>query len=158
MNVDTSNLMKKKVNDSDLDMNNHDVKNVNEIGVKTIVTTLNLSVTREAMAKAIVYKNQNLLDFDVVNKSYLDSRIQFFLKTDGSNKMTTDLDAGKNKIINLKEPTESDTTAAANVSYVNKMKTSVLNDVSNLHKKIFFGHLCLTLNTGKVTLKLEISN
>ena len=125
--------MKKKT-DSDLDMNNHDVKNVNEIGVKTIVTTLNLSVTREAaMAKAIVYKNQNLLDFDVVNKSLFDSRIQ----TDGSNKMTTDLDAGNSKIFNLKEPTESDTTAAANVSHVNKMKTSVLNDVSNLHKKIF---------------------
>ena len=52
--------------------------------------------------------------------------------------MIADLDAGNNKIINLKEPTKSDTTAAANVSYVNKMKTSVLNDMSNLHKKNSF--------------------
>ena len=139
VNVDISNLMKKK-SDSDLDMNNHDLKNVKDIDIQT-ATISTLSVTSNAViAQANVIKRQNLTDFDVVHKGYLDSRLQNidtngFLKTDGSNQMTADLDAGNNKIINLKEPTESDTATATNVGYVNKIKKSLSNDMSNLHVK-----------------------
>ena len=134
VNVDTSELMKKK-SDSDLDMNNKEIKNVR------IATMQNLSVTRKpVMAAAIVYHDQNLTDYDVVNKLYLDSRIQNIndlLKIDGTNKMTADLDLGNNQIVNLKEPTESESGAAVNVSFVNKMKESILTDATTPHRKSF---------------------
>ena len=69
--------------------------------------------------------------------------------------MNADLDVGNNKLINLKEPTETETTAAANVIYVNKMKTSVLNDVSNLHTKNIFLPFILDLKYWKGDSKIR---
>ena len=105
---------------SDLDMNNFNVKNIkyatiigSRISNLTVTSTArisNLNVINEAVIERItVNKSQNLTDFDAVNKHYLDSRLQNInlngiLKTDGSNQMNADLDAGNNKIINLKEP------------------------------------------------------
>ena len=118
-----------------LNMNNFDINNVKDaimtaarISLLIITSTArisNLNVVNDAIISGGITanKSQNLKDLDVVNKSYLDSRLQNIninglLKTDGSNQMNADLDVGNNKIINLKEPTETETTAAANVSYV----------------------------------------
>ena len=140
------NLLKKNSNDnimqSDLDMNNFNVKNIkyttilgSRISNLTVTSTArisNLNVINEAVIERItVNKSQNLTDFDAVNKHYLDSRLQNIninglLKTDGSNRMNADLDVGNNKLINLKEPTESETATASSVGYVNKIKKIIV--------------------------------
>ena len=156
---------------SDLDMNNFNVKNIkyttingSRISNLTVTSTArisNLNVINEAVIERItVNKSQNLTDFDAVNKHYLDSRLQNInlnglLKTDGSNQMNADLDAGNNKIINLKEPTESETATATNVGYVNKIKKSLLNDMSNLHAKNLFLPFMLDLKYWKRDSKIR---
>ena len=154
----TNEFIKKNSNDnimqSDLDMNNFNVKNIkystitgsriSNLTVTSTASILNLNVINNAVMERITLnKSQNLTDFDAVNKHYLDTRLQNInlnglLKTDGSNQMNADLDVGNNKIINLKEPTESETTTASNVGYVNKIKRSLINTMSNLHKKNLF--------------------
>ena len=139
-NLDTSDFFKKN---SDLDMNQHSLKNVKEISVET-ATISYLSVVRNTvLSQATVFKSQNLSDLDIINKHYLDSRLQNInisglLKTDGSNHMNADLDLGNNKILKLKEPSDSEILAATNVSYVTKIKKSLKNDISSLHEKNIF--------------------
>ena len=156
--IKTNEFIKKNSNDnimqSDLDMNNFNVKNIkyttitgsriSNLTVTSTASILNLNVINNAVMERITLnKSQNLTDFDAVNKHYLDTRLQNInlnglLKTDGSNQMNADLDVGNNKITNLKEPTESETTTASNVGYVNKIKKSLINTMSNLHKKNLF--------------------
>ena len=74
---------------------------------------------------------------DLANKKYIDDRIKLmpggssdFLRLDGTLAMSGDLNLDGNSIINLKDPTSSDTDHAANVKYVNetiddKLKYSV---------------------------------
>ena len=154
----TNEFIKKNSNDnvmqSDLNMNNFNIQyikyttitggRISNLTVTSTASILNLNVINNAVMERItVNKSQNLTDFDAVNKHYLDTRLQNInlnglLKTDGSNQMNADLDVGNNKIINLKEPTESETTTASNVGYVNKIKKSLINTMSNLHKKNLF--------------------
>ena len=168
-------FIKKNSNDnimqSDLDMNNFNVKNIkytfvngSRISNLTVTSTArisNLNVINEAVVERItVNKSQNLTDFDAVNKHYLDLRLQNIninglLKTDGSNQMNADLNAGNNKIINLKEPTESETATATNVGYVNKIKKSLTNDMSNLHAKNLFLPFMLDLKYSKGDSKIR---
>ena len=128
---------------ADLNMNHHSLKNVKEISVET-ATISYLSVVRNTvLSQATVFKSQNLSDLDIINKHYLDSRLQNInisglLKTDGSNHMNADLDLGNNKILKLKEPSDSEILAATNVSYVTKIKKSLKNDISSLHEKNIF--------------------
>ena len=171
----TNEFIKKNSNDnvmqSDLDMNYFNVKNINfsviigsRISNLTVTSTAgikNLNVINEAVIERITLnKSQNLTDFDAVNKHYLDSRLQNInpqglLKTDGSNQMNADLDAGNNKIINLKEPSESETATATNVGYVNKIKKSLTNDMSNLHAKNLFLPFMLDLKYWKGDSKIR---
>ena len=154
----TNEFIKKNSNDnvmqSDLNMNNFNIQYIKyttitgcRISNLTVTSTANISnlnvINNAVMERITLNKSQNLTDFDAVNKHYLDSRLQNIntnrlLKTDGSNQMNADLDVGNNKIINLKEPTESETATAANVGYVNKIKKSLTNDMSNLHAKNLF--------------------
>ena len=69
--------------------------------------------------------------------------------------MNADLDVGNNKIINLKEPTESETATATNVGYVNKIKKSLTNDMSNLHAKNLFLPFMLDLKYWKGDSKIR---
>ena len=69
--------------------------------------------------------------------------------------MNADLDLGNNKIINLKEPTESETATATNVGYVNKIKKSLTNDMSNLHAKNLFLPFMLDLKYWKGDSKIR---
>ena len=139
---------------SDLDMNNFNVKNIK-------YTTINGSrISNLTVTSTARISNLNVIIIDAVNKHYLDSRLQNInlnglLKTDGSNQMNADLDAGNNKIINLKEPTESETATATNVGYVNKIKKSLLNDMSNLHAKNLFLPFMLDLKYWKGDSKIR---
>ena len=160
------NLLKKNSNDnvmqSDLNMNNFNIQYIKyttitggRISNLTVTSTANISnlnvINNAVMERITLNKSQNLTDFDAVNKHYLDSRLQNIglLKTDGSNQMNADLDVGNNKIINLKEPTESETATATNVGYVNKIEKSLTNDMSNLHAKNLFLPFMLDLKYWK---------
>ena len=149
----TNEFIKKNSNDnimqSDLNMNNFNIQNIknttitggriSNLTVTSTASILNLNVINNAVMERITLnKSQNLTDFDAVNKHYLDSRLQNInlnglLKTDGSNQMNADLDAGNNKIINLKEPTEAETTAAVNVGYVEKVLKLFFVKIDNAH-------------------------
>ena len=157
-NIDTSNFIKKNSNDnkmeSNLNMNNFDIQNIKNTSIDDC-RILNLSVSSNAnllylnvvnnatFQRITLNKSQNLTNLDCVNKFYLDTRLQNFnisgfLKTDGSNHMVADLDLGNNKILKLKEPSDSEILAATNVSYVTKIKKSLKNDISSLHEKNIF--------------------
>ena len=171
----TNEFIKKNSNDnimqSDLNMNNFNIQyikyttitgcRISNLTVTSTANILNLNVINNAVMERItVNKSQNLTDFDAVNKHYLDSRLQnintnSLLKTDGSNQMNADLDVGNNKIINLKEPTESETTTATNVGYVNKIKKSLTNEISNLHEKNLFLPFMLDLKYWKGDSKIR---
>ena len=156
---------------SDLNMNNFNIQyikyttiTVSRISNLTVTSTANISnlnvINNAVMERITLNKSQNLTDFDAVNKHYLDSRLQNIntnrlLKTDGSNQMNADLDVGNNKIINLKEPTESETATATNVGYVNKIKKSLTNDMSNLHAKNLFLPFMLDLKYWKGDSKIR---
>ena len=156
---------------SDLNMNNFNIQymkyttitgsRISNLTVTSTASISNLNVINNAVMERItVNKSQNLTDFDAVNKHYLDSRLQNInlnglLKTDGSNQMKADLNAGNNKIINLKEPTESETATATNVGYVNKIKKSLTNDMSNLHVKNLFVPFMLDLKYWKGDSKIR---
>ena len=168
----TNEFIKKNSNDnvmqSDLNMNNFNIQYIKyttitggRISKLTVTSTANISnlnvINNAVMERITVNKSQNLTDFDAVNKHYLDSRLQNIglLKTDGSNQMNADLDAGNNKINNLKEPTESETSTATNVGYVNKIKKSLTNDMSNLHAKNLFLPFMLDLKYWKGDSKIR---
>ena len=171
----TNEFIKKNSNDnimqSDLNMNNFNIQYIKyttitgcRISNLTVTSTANISnlnvINNAFMERITLNKSQNLTDFDAVNKHYLDLRLQNInttglLKTDGSNQMNADLDAGNNKIINLKEPTESETTTATNVGYVNKIKKSLTNDMSNLHEKNLFLPFMLDLKYWKGDSKIR---
>ena len=156
---------------SDLNMNNFNIQYIKyttitggRISNLTVTSTANISnlnvINNAVMERITLNKSQNLTDFDAVNKHYLDSRLQNIntnrlLKTDGSNQMNADLDVGNNKIINLKEPTESETATATNVGYVNKIKKSLTNDMSNLHAKNLFLPFMLDLKYWKGDSKIR---
>ena len=165
-------FIKKNSNDnvmqSDLNMNNFNVQYIKyttitggRISNLTVTSTANISnlnvINNAVMERITLNKSQNLTDFDAVNKHYLDSRLQNIrlLKTDGSNQMNADLDVGNNKIINLKEPTESETATATNVGYVNKIKKSLTNEMSNLHAKNLFLPFMLDLKYWKGDSKIR---
>ena len=171
----TNEFIKKNSNDnimqSDLNMNNFNIQYIkyttitgSRISNLTVTSTANISnlnvINNAVMERITLNKSQNLTDFDAVNKHYLDSRLQNIntnrlLKTDGSNQMNADLDVGNNKIINLKEPTESETATATNVGYVNKIKKSLTNDMSNLHAKNLFLPFMLDLKYWKGDSKIR---
>ena len=171
----TNEFIKKNSNDnvmqSDLNMNNFNIQHIKyttitgcRISNLTVTSTANISnlnvINNAVMERITLNKYQNLTDFDAVNKHYLDLRLQNInttglLKTDGSNQMNADLDAGNNKIINLKEPTESETATATNVGYVNKIKKSLTNDISNLHEKNLFLPFMLDLKYWKGDSKIR---
>ena len=140
-NVDTSNLIKKK-SDSDLDMNHFSLKNVKEISVQTALISSLSVLSNAVLLQATVFKRQNLNDFDIVNKFYLESRLQNIntntnglLKTDGSNKMLSNLNLGNFKIRNLKEPSESENQSAVNVSFLKKIEKKINKTIQNLSKR-----------------------
>ena len=171
----TNEFIKKNSNDnvmqSDLNMNNFNIQYIKyttitggRISNLTVTSTANISnlnvINNAVMERITLNKSQNLTDFDAVNKHYLDSRLQNIntnklLKTDGSNQMNADLDVGNNKIINLKEPTESETATATNVGYVNKIKKSLTNEMSNLHAKNLFLPFMLDLKYWKGDSKIR---
>ena len=168
----TNEFIKKNSNDnvmqSDLNMNNFNIQYTKyttitgaRISNLTVTSTANISnlnvINNAVMERLTLNKSQNLTDFDAVNKHYLDSRLQNIrlLKTDGSNQMKADLDVGNNKIINLKEPTESETATATNVGYVNKIKKSLTNEMSNLHAKNLFLPFMLDLKYWKGDSKIR---
>ena len=171
----TNEFIKKNSNDnvmqSDLNMNNFNIQYTkyttitgSRISNLTVTSTANISnlnvINNAVMERLTLNKSQKLTDFDAVNKHYLDSRLQNIntnrlLKTDGSNRMNADLDVGNNKIINLKEPTESETATATNVGYVNKIKKSMTNDMSNLHAKNLFLPFMLDLKYWKGDSKIR---
>ena len=168
----TNEFIKKNSNDnvmqSDLNMNNFNIQYIKyttitgaRISNLTVTSTANISnlnvINNAVMERLTLNKSQNLTDFDAVNKHYLDSRLQNIrlLKTDGSNQMNADLNVGNNKIINLKEPTESETATATNVGYVNKIKKSLTNEMSNLHAKNLFLPFMLDLKYWKGDSKIR---
>ena len=168
----TNEFIKKNSNDnvmqSDLNMNNFNIQYTKyttitgaRISNLTVTSTANISnlnvINNAVMERLTLNKSQKLTDFDAVNKHYLDSRLQNIrlLKTDGSNQMNADLDVGNNKIINLKEPTESETATATNVGYVNKIKKSLTNEMSNLHAKNLFLPFMLDLKYWKGDSKIR---
>ena len=171
----TNEFIKKNSNDnvmqSDLNMNNFNIQYIKyttitggRISNLTVTSTANISnlnvINNAVMERITLNKSQNLTDFDAVNKHYLDSRLQNIntnrlLKTDGSNQMNADLDVGNNKITNLKEPTESETATATNVGYVNKIKKSLTNEMSNLHAKNLFLPFMLDLKYWKGDSKIR---
>ena len=170
--IKTNEFIKKNSNDnvmqSDLNMNNFNIQYIKyttitscRISNLTVTSSANISnlnvINNAVMERITLNKSQNLTDFDAVNKHYLDSRLQNIrlLKTDGSNQMNADLDVGNNKIINLKEPTESETATATNVGYVNKIKKSLTNDMSNLHAKNLFLPFMLDLKYWKGDSKIR---
>ena len=170
--IKTNEFIKKNSNDnvmqSDLNMNNFNIQyikyttitggRISNLTVTSSANISNLNVINNAVMERITLNNsQNLTDFDAVNKHYLDSRLQNIrlLRTDGSNQMNADLDVGNNKIINLKEPTESETATATNVGYVNKIKKSLTNEMSNLHAKNLFLPFMLDLKYWKGDSKIR---
>ena len=173
--IKTNEFIKKNSNDnvmqSDLNMNNFNIQYIKyttitggRISNLTVTSTANISnlnvINNAVMERITLNKSQNLTDFDAVNKHYLDSRLQNIntnrlLKTDGSNQMNADLDVGNNKIINLKEPTESETATATNVGYVNRIKKSLTNEMSNLHAKNLFLPFMLDLKYWKGDSKIR---
>ena len=149
----TNEFIKKNSNDnvmqSDLNMNNFNIQYIKyttitgcRISNLTVTSTANISnlnvINNAVMERITVNKSQNLTDFDAVNKNYLDSRLQNIntnrlLKTDGSNQMAANLNMGNNKILNLREPTEAETTAAVNVGYVEKVLKLFFVKIDNAH-------------------------
>ena len=149
----TNEFIKKNSNDnvmqSDLNMNNFNIQYIkyttitgSRISNLTVTSTANISnlnvINNAIMERITVNKSQNLTDFDAVNKHYLDTRLQNIntsglLKTDGSNQMAANLNMGNNKILNLREPTEAETTAAVNVGYVEKVLKLFFVKIDNAH-------------------------